>query len=169
MNWSSPIITSLSLSILLKAIHPIFLFVAGLLACSSKHYLKTKRSGHFFNPANLGIVALLVAFPNSVWVSLNSWGTNWNLTLLFTLLGTLMLLGVKKKAQPLGFIFVYLTLLFSRAIWLGDPMAIPFHHLSSGALWLFVFFMISDPKTSPWNQKAAYFQGGLIAVLSFYP
>ena len=39
--------------------------------------------------------------------------------------------------------------LLGRAAWLGDPPAIPLHQLQSGALLLFAFFMISDPKTTP--------------------
>ena len=34
-------------------------------------------------------------------------------------------------------------------MWLGDPLDIPLHRLSSGALVLFAFFMISDPRTTP--------------------
>ena len=40
-------------------------------------------------------------------------------------------------------------LLFGRAYWLGDPLAIPVHQLQNGALLVFAFFMISDPKTTP--------------------
>ena len=36
-----------------------------------------------------------------------------------------------------------------RAQWLGDPLAIPLHQLSTGSLLVFAFFMISDPPTTP--------------------
>jgi len=36
-----------------------------------------------------------------------------------------------------------------RSLYVGEPLTIPFHRLESGALLLFTFFMISDPKTTP--------------------
>ena len=41
------------------------------------------------------------------------------------------------------------ALLVARAVWLGDPLAIPLHQLQSGSLLIFAFFMISDPRTAP--------------------
>lgn len=48
-----------------------------------------------------------------------------------------------------AFVLSYAAILFGRAYWLGDPLAIPLKQLQSGALLLFTFFMISDPKTTP--------------------
>jgi len=48
-----------------------------------------------------------------------------------------------------AFLTFYLAILFGRALWLGQPMAIPLHQLASGAFLIFTFFMISDPKTTP--------------------
>jgi len=36
-----------------------------------------------------------------------------------------------------------------RGIWLGDPLDLVFNQLQNGALLIFAFFMISDPKTIP--------------------
>jgi Na+-translocating ferredoxin:NAD+ oxidoreductase RnfD subunit len=46
-----------------------------------------------------------------------------------------------------------MLILFRRAIWLGDPLAIPLHQLQNGAFLIFSFYMISDPKTTP-NSRA---------------
>ena len=48
-----------------------------------------------------------------------------------------------------AFIVFYCALIFGRSLWLGEPLTIPLHRLESGALLLFTFFMISDPKTTP--------------------
>ena len=42
-----------------------------------------------------------------------------------------------------------MALVFGRSLWLGEPMSIPLHRLQNGALLLFTFFMISDPRTTP--------------------
>jgi len=50
---------------------------------------------------------------------------------------------------PMIFLGAYAALIFGRALWLGDPLSIPLLRLENGALILFAFFMISDPKTTP--------------------
>jgi len=47
---------------------------------------------------------------------------------------------------------------------LGEPMAIPWHRLQSGALLLFAFFMISDPKTTP-DSRAGRIAFALVVAL----
>ncbi len=44
-------------------------------------------------------------------------------------------------------------LLASRCVALGDPWAIPLHQMQSGALLVFAFFMITDPRSTP-NSRA---------------
>lgn len=51
-----------------------------------------------------------------------------------------------------------------RAVWLGDPFAIPLHHLRSGALLLFTCFIISDPKTTPDSRASRLLFTGLVAL-----
>ena len=41
------------------------------------------------------------------------------------------------------------AVLCGRSWWLGEPLAIPLHRLENGALLIFAFFMVSDPKTTP--------------------
>ena len=53
-----------------------------------------------------------------------------------------------------------------RAIWLGDPFAIVWHQLTNGALLVFTFFMISDPKTAPDDARARIAYGMLVALLA---
>src|SRR6185295_10000294 len=51
---------------------------------------------------------------------------------------------------------------------LGEPLAIPLHRLESGALLLFTFFMISDPKTTPDSRAGRLLFGGLVAAGAWY-
>ena len=59
-------------------------------------------------------------------------------------------------------------LLFGRSLYLGEPLAIPIHRLQSGALLLFTFFMISDPKTTPDSRLGRALFGALVAVGAWY-
>jgi Na+-translocating ferredoxin:NAD+ oxidoreductase RnfD subunit len=67
-----------------------------------------------------------------------------------------------------AFIFSYAAILFGHALWLGDPWAIPLKQLQSGALLLFTFFMISDPKTTPDSRAGRILFGLLVAAGAAY-
>jgi Na+-translocating ferredoxin:NAD+ oxidoreductase RnfD subunit len=63
-----------------------------------------------------------------------------------------------------AFLGFYAALLLARAAWLGQPLAIPFHQLESGALLIFAFFMISDPKTTPDSRAGRILFAALVAL-----
>src|SRR5205807_5727196 len=74
LDLRSPLITGLSLSLLLRADEPSLLAVAGVIAILSKFVIR--RDGkHVFNPAGFAIVALLV-LSDHVWISPGQWGTS---------------------------------------------------------------------------------------------
>ena len=61
-----------------------------------------------------------------------------------------------------------MAILCGRAVWLGDPWAIPIKQLQSGALLLFTFFMISDPKTTPDSRAGRVLFAALVAFGAAY-
>ena len=67
--------------------------------------------------------------------------------------GGLVVNRAARSDVTFAFITFYMALVFGRSLWLGEPMAIPLHRLENGALLLFTFFMISDPRTTP-NSRA---------------
>ena len=78
-----------------------------------------------------------------------------------------MLTRARRAETTLSFLAAYALLVFARATWLGDPYAIPLHQLQNGALLLFAFFMISDPKTSPDAAAGRVFYGALVATVAY--
>ena len=68
----------------------------------------------------------------------------------------------------LAFLTFYVGLLFTRSIWLGDPPTIPLHQIESGALLIFAFFMISDPKTTPDSRHGRIVYALIVALAAIY-
>ena len=101
-----------------------------------------------FNPATFAIVSLLLLSPD-VWVSPGQWGQSTWLVLLLVCAGGLVLQRAERADTALAFLSCYAALLCWRAWSLGDPLAIPLNQLQSGALLLFSFFMITDPRSTP--------------------
>lgn len=169
-DFKSPVITALSLTLLLRADAAWPLMAAAAIAIGSKFMLRLYGK-HIFNPANIGIVAM-VLLTDAAWTTPGQWGSALWFAALLAGAGLFVTYRAARFDVPLIFLGVYAALLFGRALWLGDPLAIPILRLENGALALFAFFMISDPKTSPDGAIArAIFAGGaaLIAyVVTFH-
>lgn len=164
-DWKSAAITALSFSLLLRSDHLWPLMAAAAIGIGSKFMLR-RNGGHIFNPANLGIVTMLLA-SDLVWTSTGEWGSALWFALLVGALGTLSTWRARRLDVPLVFLSVYGALLFVRAIYLGDPLAIAGLRLANAALILFAFFMISDPKTTPENPRRRALFVALAAALAY--
>ncbi len=147
LDLRSPLITGLSLSLLLRADEPWLHAAAGVIAISSKFLLRLDGK-HIFNPAGFAIVILLL-LPAGVWISPGQWGTNLWFAALAGCLAIMVLHAARRSDIAIFFLMSHAALLVVRAVWLGDPLAIPLHQLQSGSLLIFAFFMISDPRTCP--------------------
>ena len=161
----SPLITSLSLTLLLRADTAMLAACAAGIAISSK-FLVRYRSKHVFNPANVAIVLMMLA-SERVWVSSGQWGSATISALALSCLGILVLTRATRAETTVAFLLAFAAMLFVRAAWLGDPLTIPVHQLQSGALLIFAFFMISDPKTTPDTAPGRVLFGTLVAGIAY--
>lgn len=162
----SALISGLSLCLLLRANDPALLMLASVITIASKFFLRWKRK-HIFNPTNFGIVAMVV-LTGGVWVSPAQWGSKLHFAFLMACLGGMVIHRAMRSDVSCAFIACYAALLFGRAFWLGDPWAIPIKQMQSGALMLFTFFMISDPKTTPDARGGRILFGCLVAAGAVY-
>ena len=72
INWRSPLITALGLSLLLRTDHMLTMAIAAGCAIASKFLFKFENK-HFFNPANFGIIAA-ITLTQDAWISPGQWG-----------------------------------------------------------------------------------------------
>ena len=161
----SPLITSLSLTLLLRTDEPAIAALAAVIAIGSKFLIRF-RNKHVFNPANVALVTLMLASDHA-WVSSGQWGSAAIGAFTLACLGFLVLTRARRAETTVAFLVIYATLLLGRALWLGDPLAIPLHQLQSGALLIFAFFMISDPKTTPDSAWGRVLFAALVATVAF--
>ena len=165
-DWRSALITGLSLSLLLRADALWLYAAAGAIAISSKFVLRIDGK-HIFNPAGLAIVILLLA-TNGAWISPGQWGTEIWFAALTGCFAVLVLSAARRADIAIFFFLSHAVLLFARAHWLGDPLAIPAHQLQSGSLLIFTFFMISDPRTAPDSVIGRFLFAFAVAALAHY-
>jgi Na+-translocating ferredoxin:NAD+ oxidoreductase RnfD subunit len=162
----SALISGLSLCLLLRTNFMWLVPVAALITIASKFVLRVNGK-HVFNPTNFGIVILLLT-TNMAWVSPGQWGNVAFFGFLMACLGGLVVHRALRSDVAIAFALFYAGLLLGRSYYLGEPMAIPIHRLQSGALLLFTFFMISDPRTTPDTRAGRIIFAALVAFGAWY-
>jgi len=162
----SALISGLSLCLLLRTNDSTLMILTAVITIASK-FLFQWNGKHSFNPTNFGIIATL-ALTGRVWVSPAQWGSQLYFAFLMACLGGIVIHRAMRSDVSLAFIFFYAGILFLRALWLGDPWSIPTKQLQSGALLLFAFFMISDPKTTPDSRWGRILFALLVAAAAAY-
>ncbi|MEQ1568489.1 MAG: RnfABCDGE type electron transport complex subunit D, partial [Myxococcota bacterium] len=121
--------------------------LAAAVAIGSKFVIRLNGK-HVYNPANVGI-AFAVVTTGHAWISPGQWGNAALMGLFFACVGITVVQRAERSDVTFAFLGFYAAMLLYRSAMLGEPMTIPLHRLQSGALLLFAFFMISDPKTTP--------------------
>lgn len=161
----SVLISGLSLCLLLRTNSELIAVAGALLAVFGK-FLIHVRGKHTFNPTNFAIVALLLT--GEAWVSPGQWGNAAFFGFLLVCLGGLVVNRAARSDVTLAFLLAYSGLVIGRSLWLGEPLAIPLHRLQNGALLIFAFFMISDPRTTPDARAGRILFAFLVALGAAY-
>jgi enediyne biosynthesis protein E5 len=162
----SAAISGLSLCLLARSNSLALLFAAAVIAVASKFLIRW-RGKHIFNPTNIAIVALMLVSPN-VWVSPGQWGNVVFFAFLIICLGGLVVNRAARSDVTYAFIIAWSAVLIGRSLMLGEPLTIPLHRLENGALLLFTFFMISDPKTTPDSRIGRILFAAMVAAGAWY-
>jgi enediyne biosynthesis protein E5 len=165
VGYLSALVTCLGTSILVRAdsywVHPLLAAVA----MSSKFTIRI-RGKHLYNPANLAVILAIAVVPGA-WASPGQWGSDVLIGLWFVCLGVTVTTSAKRLDIAWAFLGFYTALLALRMFVLGQPHAVPIHQLSSGAILLFTFFMISDPMTTPNRRALRFAYAFLVAMFAF--
>jgi len=161
----SAIITSFSVTLLLRTctwwIHPL----AVSAAIGSKFIIRW-RGKHLFNPANFGVLFALALLPGA-WISAGQWGQDVAFAGWIVGMGSFVTRQARRADISWTFLGFYVSALAMRVTWLGQRWAVLAHQLSSDALLLFAFFMISDPMTIPNDGRGRAAHAALVCALAY--
>ncbi|HEU5162171.1 MAG TPA: DUF2330 domain-containing protein, partial [Thermoanaerobaculia bacterium] len=165
-EWMSALISGLGLCFLLRSNDLRLILLGAVLAIGSKFVVRW-RGKHIFNPTNFAIVLLLAA-TDRVWVSAGQWGSAAVLAFAIACAGVTVVQRSRRSDVTFAFLAAWTLLQLARAAWLGDPLAIPMHRLENGAMLIFAFFMISDPKTTPDSRAGRILFAAIVALGGFW-
>jgi Na+-translocating ferredoxin:NAD+ oxidoreductase RnfD subunit len=166
VNLLSAYISGISLTLLIKpqggALWPFAL--GGFLAISSKYVLRY-RDNHLWNPTNFAIVALLLAASDRVSVLSHQFGNDMVTNLVIWGFGLVIAARVGVLHITLTYVASFLLLNSVRALTLGQPVLPEIAPITGPMYQLFVFFMITDPRTIVRGPRRQIAVAVLIAVM----
>lgn len=169
LSWTglrSAAITTLSLCLLFKTYDPALIVLASTLAISSKFLIRFKGK-HLFNPANFGMMFVLL-FSDAAWIAPGQWGNGIIFLILVVFLGGAILNKVGRLDVGIFFLLSYGFCLFAyNCLYLGWPTDYFFHNITNGTVLIFSFFMITDPMTSPNHPKGRILWAAGIGIGAF--
>ena len=166
VNLLSAYISGISLTLLIKpqggALWPFAL--GGFLAIASKYVLRYKEN-HLWNPTNFAIVALLLAAPDKVSVLSHQFGNDVSTNLVIWIFGLIIVARVGVLHITLAYVASFLILNGARALTLGQPVLPEIAPITGPMYQLFVFFMITDPRTVVKGRRKQITVAIIIAII----
>jgi len=166
VNLLSSYISGISLTLLLKpqggSLLPFVL--GGFLAISSKYVLKY-RENHLWNPTNFAVAALLLLAPNHISVLSHQFGNDVTTNLVIWIFGLIIAARVGVLHITVTYVASFLVLNALRATSLGQPLIPELAPITGPMYQLFVFFMITDPRTIVRGRQRQIVVAVLIAVM----
>ena len=166
VNLLSAYISGISLTLLVKpqggALWPFVL--GGIIAISSKYVLRY-RENHLWNPTNFAVTALLLAAPDRVSVLSHQFGNDLTTNLVIWIFGLIIAARVGVLHITLTYVASFLLLNTARAAALGQPILPEIAPITGPMYQLFVFFMITDPRTIVRGRRRQIVVAVLIALM----
>ena len=166
VNLQSAYISGISLTLLTKpqggALWPFAL--GGFLAIASKYVLRY-RDTHLWNPTNFAITALLLAAPDRVSVLSHQFGNDVATNLVIWTFGLIIAARVGVLHITLTYVLSFLVLGAVRASALGLPVLPEIAPITGPMYQLFVFFMITDPRTVVRGRRKQIVVAVIIAIM----
>jgi Na+-translocating ferredoxin:NAD+ oxidoreductase RnfD subunit len=163
-NVASAYITGISVGILVRSPEFWPYALCAALSITSKYVLRWK-GRHLWNPSNFGISAILLLAPEYVATLSIQWGNNvWPMVIVW-ILGALIVYRVRRFHITLTYVVSFVALAALRSAITGHPLLAEVAPITGPMYQLFIFFMITDPKTTVRPKWAQCLVAFLVAVV----
>ncbi len=146
-NLASAYITGISVGILVRS--PAFwpYAICAIVSIMSKYVLRVK-GRHIWNPSNFGISVLLFLAPETVASLSIQWGNYLLPMAVIWVLGSIIIWRVRRFHITATYVICFVIFAFLRSFITGSPWQSEIAPLTGPMYQLFIFFMITDPKTT---------------------
>ncbi|WP_422926173.1 hypothetical protein [Singulisphaera sp. PoT] len=165
-HLASAYISGISVGILIRS--PAFwpYALCSLLSITSKYAIRW-HGRHIWNPSNLGVSVMLLLAPATVATLSVQWGnTIWPMLVVWTL-GSVIIWRLRRFHICATYVASFVALSYVRSVFTGSPWLAQVAPITGPMYQLFVFFMITDPKTTvrtKWGQCLVAFLVALVEM-----
>ena len=175
-EWLFPLsayISALSLSLILNYSHDYFLLLLPVAITIGSKYLLTFRGQHVINPSLAGVATTLL-FAGSLITTAPAyqWGGHWAMSAFMVMAAlSLFVFRVGRGWLIVSFLFFYALQTALRAYVMRHhlpPEMLFLGTMTTPPFFLFTFFMLTDPKTSPNSPRAQVALAFGITVVDLY-
>jgi len=152
LNLASAYISGISVGILIRS--PAFwpYALCSVLSIMSKYVLRVK-GRHLWNPSNFGICVLLFLAPETVAALTIQWGNFIWPMLVIWVLGSIIIWRAKRFHISATYVASFFAFALVRSWITGDSWQSEISPITGPMYQLFVFFMVTDPKTTVKSKK----------------
>ena len=152
LNLASAYISGISVGILIRS--PAFwpYALCSVLSIMSKYVLRVK-GRHLWNPSNFGICVLLFLAPETVAALTIQWGNFIWPMLVIWVLGSIIIWRAKRFHISATYVAAFFAFALIRSWITGDSWQSEVSPITGPMYQLFVFFMVTDPKTTVRSKK----------------
>ncbi|MFY9746098.1 MAG: hypothetical protein WBD98_18935 [Acidobacteriaceae bacterium] len=169
-KWPHPAsayITGISVGILLRSPAYWTYALCAALSITSKYALRF-RGRHLWNPSNFGICVMLFLASDAVAGLSIQWGNNFASLVVIWVLGSLILWRARRFHITAVYVVSFIALSLVRAHITGDPWQAEVSPITGPMYQLFIFFMITDPKTTVRSRSGQCIVAFTIALVEFF-
>jgi hypothetical protein len=169
-KWPHPAssyISGISAGILVRSPFLWPYFLTSLISITSKYVLRF-RGRHLWNPTNFGVSAVAFLAPATITVLSIQWGNVVAPMVVIWLLGSVIVWRVGRFHISATYVASFLLFSFVRSAITGNPWLANVAPITGPMYQLFIFFMVTDPKTTVrpvWAQCVVVFVIAFVEML----
>jgi len=166
LNLASAYISGISVGMIVRS--PAFwpYALCSAISIMSKYVLRVK-GRHLWNPSNFGLSVLFFLGAETVAGLSIQWGNFFGPMLVIWILGSLIIYRAKRFHISATYVVFFFIFAFARSWITGHPWQSEVAPITGPMYQLFVFFMITDPKTTVKSKLGQYIVVFLIAFVEF--
>ena len=165
-NIASAYITGISLALLIKPqANLLWPFALGAFLAIGSKYVLIYRGRHLWNPSNFAIALLLLVAADSVAVLSHQWGNDLRINLVIWAFGLAVASRAGVLHVTLTYVISFLVLAVVRNAMVGGPLLAELAPITGPMYQLFVFFMVTDPRTTVSTRRGRIVVVAIIALV----
>lgn len=165
-NLASAYVTGISLSLLTKPqANILWPFALGAFLSIASKYVLTYRGRHLWNPSNFAIALMVLIASDSVAILSHQWGNDLRINLVIWGFGLIIAARAKVLHVTLAYVACFIVFALIRNAIVGGPVLAELAPITGPMYQLFVFFMVTDPRTTVSTRRGRIIVVAIVALV----